>query len=175
MDRAVGPRGGSSRGTLQGARTRRVALCGAAALLLAGCTGGAEPLPAADAVEHYDQAAQALLAELSSQQWTLDEGRRSVAEEDGQCLYSPGTWEAEGTLDGVSGEDGWDELAQRLDPVLAVHGFEDLGDPRRQGALYSVTSTDAHGAELVLDEQGRLSMRGAHVETSSCTPEVLGL
>lgn len=157
------------------AGTGRLAVLGTLALLTAGCTAGSEPLPAEDAVAHYDATADALLAELSAQEWTLNPAQRTVREEDGQCRYSPGAWEAEGTLDGVSGDQGWDEIAARLDPVLAEHGFEELGAPSRSGALYSVTAQDGHGAELELDEQGRLSLHGALIEAETCTAAALGL
>lgn len=156
-------------------RTRRVATLGVLALLATGCGAGAAPLPAEAAVAHYDAAADALIAELSAQEWTLNANQRTVQEEDGQCRYSPGVWEADGTLERVSGEEGWEELATRLDPVLAEHGFEELGAPSRSGALHSVATHDGHGAELVLDEQGRLSLRGALVDTTSCTQSALGL
>lgn len=152
-----------------------LAVLGALALLAAGCTAGSEPLPAEDAVAHYDAAADALTAELSTQEWVVNPAQRTVREEDGQCRYSPGAWEAEGTLDGVSGDQGWEEIAARLDPVLAEHGFEDLGAPSRSGALYSVTTQDGHGAELELDAQGRLSLRGALIDAETCTDSALGL
>ena len=155
--------------------TGRVAVFGALALLVAGCAAGAEPLPAQDAVAHYDAAADALTAELPAQEWTPNAVQRTVQEEDGTCRYSPGVWEAGETLDGVSGDQGWEEVTDRLDPVLAEHGFEDLGAPTRSGALYSVSTHDGHGAELVLDEQGRLSLRGALIDTTTCTKSALGL
>ncbi|WP_157697099.1 hypothetical protein [Brachybacterium avium] len=147
----------------------------ALALCAVGCTAAGEPLPAEGAVAHYDAVAEDLTAELSAQEWVLNPTQRTVREEDGRCRYSPGVWEAEGTLAGVSGDGGWDEIAARLDPVLAEHGFEDLGAPSRSGALYSVSTHDGHGTELVLDEQGRLSLRGTLIDTETCTESALGL
>lgn len=153
----------------------RTAVLAALTLLAASCTAAGEPLPAEDAVAHYDAAADDLIAELTGQEWALNSVQRTVREEDGRCRYSPGVWEAEGTLEGVSGDKGWGEIAARLDPVLAEHGFEGLGAPSRSGALYSVSTHDAHGTELVLDEQGRLSLRGALIEAETCTESALGL
>lgn len=161
--------------TIDRARAARGVALGAGLLLLAACGGSAEPLPAESAVPHYDAAAEAVLAELAGPEWALQENQRTVQEEDGACRYSPGVWNADQPLEGVSGDEGWDALAERLDPVLAEHGFGDLGAPERSGALYSVRSQDAHGAELVLDAQGRLALRGALVDAQTCTPEALGL
>lgn len=161
---AHGPRG-----------TGRRAVLGTVILLLAGCGASVEPLPAGDAVAHYDAAAEALTAELTELEWTLQENQRTVQEEGGQCRYSPGVWNADGTLEGVDGDQGWEEIAERLDPVLAEHGFESLGAPSRSGASYSVSAQDGHGAELVLDEQGTLSLRDALIEAPDCTEDALNL
>lgn len=163
-----GSRVRTKRGRERVPRRARAAALGAILLLAAGCGAGGTPLPAQEAVAHYDAVADAITAELSAQEWTLNESQRSIEEEDGRCRYSPGEWEAEGVLDGVSGDQGWKDLSARLDPVLAEHGFEDLGAPSLSGALHSVSSHDGHGAELVLDEQGRLSLRGALVDAETC-------
>lgn len=156
-------------------RRRGWAVLGAGLVLLAGCGAGQEPVPAEDAVAHYDAVAGAVLDELAGPEWTLQENQRTVREGDEGCRYSPGVWNADAVLDGVSGAEGWDELTERLDPVLAEHGFGALGDPERSGAIHSVSTQDQHGAELALDEQGRLSLRGALVDAEPCTAEALGL
>ena len=162
-------------GARRPAWTARSGVLGAILLLTAGCGGGGDPLPAEEAVAHYDAVAEALTAELPGQEWTLQENQRSVEEEGGDCRYSPGVWNAGDTLEGVSGDQGWDDLAAQLDPVLSEHGFEGLGAPSRSGALHSVSTQDDHGTELVLDEQGRLSLRGALIDAETCTPGALGL
>lgn len=152
-----------------------VAAFGAAALLLSGCGASAEPVPAEDAVARYDAVAEAVTGALPEQGWTLQENQRSVQEEDGQCVYSPGVWNGDGTLVGVVADPGWEEIAERLDPVLAEHGFESLGSPSRSGASLRVGTQDEHGAELVIDDQGTLSLRGVLVDATTCTESALGL
>lgn len=160
-----------------GRRARRGLLLVAAAALLAGC-GGVTPVPAADAVAHYDEAASALTAALAAstgQQWSALENRRDVSQHDGMCLYSPGEWETGTPLPGVSGTKGWQEITGAVDPVLVEHGFSEFGRPTQQGALHQVTATDEHGAEAVLTEQGQLRIADAQIEIETCSAEALGL
>jgi len=160
----------------RGLRPRPWLLLSSAALL-AGCAS-VTPVPAADAVEHYDQVAAELtsaLADATGQQWSALENRQEVQERDGTCLYSPGEWEGGAPLPGVSGDEGWDGITAAVDPVLAEHGFSELGDPSRRGALHQVSAEDEHGAELVLTAQGELRITGAQIETETCSAEALGL
>lgn len=147
------------------------------ATLLAGC-GAVTPLPAGEAAAHYDEVAAGLtsaLDESTGQRWSVLEHRQDVQERDGVCLYSPGEWEAEGTLPGVSGGKGWDEIVAAVDPVLVEHGFSELGRPSRQGALYQVRAADEHGAEVTLTAQGQLRIADAQIETETCSAESLGI
>lgn len=187
MDEANGGASLESTFAVRGARwtvRRRVcavrcAVLGAGLVLLAGCVVVKdlveEPLPAEEAVAHYDAAAGAVVEELSGSEWTLQENQRDVREVDGECRYFPGAWNADARMQGVSGDEGWDEITERLDPVLAEHGFGAFPAPKRSGALYSVTSQDEHGAELELSEEGWLSLRDALVDAEPCTAEALGL
>lgn len=158
-------------------RSRRSLLLVSVAALLTGC-GAMTPLPADEAVAHYDEVAAGLtsaLAESTGQEWSFLEHLQEVQESDGACLYSPGAWEAGTTLPGVSGDEGWDEITAVVDPVLVEHGFSELGRPSRQGALYQVSATDEHGAEVVLTAQGQLRIADAQIGTETCSAEALGL
>lgn len=160
-------------------RAGRGALLISVAALLTACTS-VSPLPAGEAVAHYDQVAAELtaaLAESTGQEWGALEGRQEVQESDGECLYTPGEWETGAALPGVSGDEGWDEIAAAVDPVLVEQGFSELGRPSRQGALYRVGATDEHGAEVTITAQGRLRITDAQIETAaeSCSAELLGL
>ncbi|MGO2360951.1 MAG: hypothetical protein ACTH6N_07435 [Brachybacterium tyrofermentans] len=158
-------------------RTGRVPLLLSAAALLTAC-GGVVPLPAGEAVAHYDEVAAELtsaLGESTGQEWSLLEHRREVQEREGVCRYSPGDWETGTTLPGVSGDDGWDEIIAAVDPVLVEHGFSELGRPTRQGALYLVRAADEHGAEVTLSAQGTLRIADAEITTESCSAESLAL
>ena len=84
-------------------------------------------------------------------------------------------WEAGETLDGVSGDQGWEEVTDRLDPVLAEHGFEDLGAPTRSGALYSVSTTTGTAPSWCSTSRGGSLSRGALIDTTTCTKSALGL
>lgn len=145
--------------------------------LLAGC-GAVTPLPAEDAVALYDEVAADLtsvLAGSTDQGWTFMEYRRTVQERDGVCLYSAGAWEAGTPLPGVSAGTGWDEIVAAADPVLEEHGFTAFGRPSRSGALYSVSATDGHGAEVVLTAQGTMRIADAEITAPECTAEGVGL
>ena len=187
MDEANGGASLESTFAVRGARrtvrrrawAMRCAALGAGLVLLAGCVLVKdlveEPISAEDAVAHYDAVAGAVVEELSGAEWTPQENPREVRVVDGECRYLPGAWYADSRLDGVSGDEGWDEITERRNPVLAEHGFGAFSAPKRSGALYSVSSQDEHGAELELGEQGWLSLRGALVDAEPCTAEALGL
>ncbi|MDN5899040.1 MAG: hypothetical protein L0H74_03130 [Brachybacterium sp.] len=145
--------------------------------LLAGCAA-VTPLPAEDAVAQYDEVAADLtsvLAGSTGQEWTFVEHLRSVQERDGVCLYSAGAWEAGAPLSAVSAGKGWDEIVAAADPVLEEHGFTAFGRPSRSGALYSVSATDGHGAEVELTAQGTVRIADAEIAAQECTAEGLGL
>lgn len=158
-------------------RRRRGLLLVTLTALLTSCTS-VTPIPAEDALSHYDEVAAGLttaLAGSTGQEWGLLENRQEVQEHDGTCQYSPGAWETGTALPGVSGDDGWGEITAAVDPVLVEHGFSELGGPSRQGALYQVSAEDEHGAEVVITAQGALRISGAQIETETCSAESLGL
>lgn len=158
-------------------RAARFAALGAAALHCAGC-GGTAPIPADEAVAHYDALAEDLTTGLAGTglDLTHEPSTRTVTKEGGTCVYTPGTWTPAGGSGGdVSDDEAWGSSREALDPVLEEAGFDPLGDPQRQGAKSFVASTDEHGATLRLDDQGTLRLYGARVETEDCSASALGL
>lgn len=80
---------------MRGSRVaRRCAAAGTALVLLTACAGSEEPIPAADAVAHYDEVAAAIAATAAPDaSWTFADSTRHVAADgSGICLYTPGDW-----------------------------------------------------------------------------------
>lgn len=156
----------------------RAALVLATVALLAGCTGGSEPLPAGEAVGHYEDVAAGVSEALapSGREFSYLAPSEPVTEDGGTCLYRAGQWESGQSFDGdLTGRAAWDEYAEPVEEVLAEHGFTDLGRVHRRGALHYLVATDQHGAHFELDEQGRFSIADARVDADPCTPETLGI
>lgn len=152
----------------------------AAALLglgvLTACSS-AEPLPAGEAVAHYEEVGASVtdaLGDLGGP-WTYQETSRRFEETGGDCLYSAGQWEGSGPLVGVSGSDGWDAVDAALGDTVQKASFGSFSAPQRQGAMHVIEATDAHGATLRIDEQGGVRISGARVDGAPCTEAGLGL
>lgn len=139
------------------------------AVLLTGC-GAAQELDAQQAESHYD----AVIADVQAALGPLGHelvhapATRSFESDDGECLYSPGNYEADGLGAELGDEENWDPVLEALDPVLEEHGFGTADAPRREGALLMVAVEDAHGAELSLGENGMVRIHGALVTAEAC-------
>ena len=178
--RPAGPHRSSASPVRARARARAgLALVAAASLaLLTGCTGGAEPLPAGEAVGHYVDVAAGVSGALASsgREFSYLAPSESVTEDGGTCLYRAGQWESGQPFDGdLTERAAWDEYAEPVEEVLAEQGFSELGAVQRRGAMHYLLATDAHGARFELDEQGRFSIADARVDADPCTPETLGI
>lgn len=82
---------------------------------------------------------------------------------------------AAGVSEALAERDAWDEYVEPFGEVLAEQGFSELGAVERRGAMHYLLATDAHGARLELDEQGRFSIADARIDADPCTPEALGI
>lgn len=156
----------------------RASLVLATAALLTGCSLGAEPLPADEAVGHYEDVAAGVSGALASsgREFSYLAPSESVTEDGGTCLYRAGQWESGQSFDGdLTERAGWDEYAEPVEEVLAENGFTDLGRVHRRGALHHLVATDRHGARFELDEQGRFTIADARVDADPCTAEALGI
>lgn len=172
--RTSGGTGRGERGTRIGA-VGGIAVLGVLALGLTACSRS-EPLAAAEAVEHYDAAGDAVAVALADGGAPLvrrAEGR-SVEQKDGRCLYTPGFWDRTEPIEAISEQD-WDDVLARVEPVARKSGFGDFSDPRRTGSMTSVESVDEHGAVLRIDSSGNLEILRAEVDLEPCTPEALGI
>lgn len=163
-------------------RRRRDPLVAAWAAFLLGAgaltsCSSAEPLPAVDAVAHYQGVGTSVTDALGDfgGPWTYQETSRRVEETGGDCLYSAGQWEGSGPLAGVSGADGWDAVDAALGDTVQKAGFGSFSAAQRQGAMHVIEATDAHGATLRIDEQGGVRISGARVDATPCTEAGLGL
>lgn len=141
----------------------------ALAVLLVGCGSGQE-LDAQEAESHYDAViadVQAALAPLGHE-LVHAPATRSFESDDGECLYTPGNYEAEGLGAELGVEENWDPVLEALDPVLEEHGFGTADAPRREGAVLMVAVEDAYGAELSLGENDMVRIHGAQVTPEAC-------
>lgn len=145
-------------------------------LPLAACSGD-EPLPAGDAVEHYDTAADAVAEALGAAgtTWTLAEKGRSVREDDGRCRYTPGSWNPDSPLDVPQGDDAWQERIDAVSPALQEHGFAAVSKPSSEGSRQILETEDAHGASLSITAEGRIRIWDAEVAADPCTAQTLGI
>lgn len=93
---------------------------------------------------------------------------RSFESEGGECLFTPGGYEADGLGAELGVEENWDPVLESLDPVLEEHGFETVDAPRREGAILMIAVEDTYGAELSLGENGMVRIHGARVSAEAC-------
>lgn len=146
-------------------------------LVLASC-GRVEPLPASDAVAHYDEVADGLTAAIGGEdaEWTFNVRPQHVTLEDGDCTYTAGRWDLEEPLEHPGPEsDEWRTRIAAVNPVLEDHGFERIAKPTQQGAGTLLQSTDEHGATATISGNGDLYIHSAVVDAETCTPEALGI
>lgn len=143
---------------------------GAAALaltvLLAGC-GSVQELDPQEAESHYDAVIADVQAALGHE-LVHAPATRSFESEGGECLLTPGGYEADGLGAELGVEENWDPVLESLDPVLEEHGFETVDAPRREGAILMIAVEDTYGAELSLGENGMVRIHGARVSAEAC-------
>lgn len=158
-------------------RTALALLLLAALTPLAACTADAEPLPADGAFAHYEGVVDDLEAALVSSDtaWQHAPDTTKVAERDGTCRLTPGTWQPESPLAEPEGEEGWQERIAQLNPALAEHGFTEIEEVSAQGSRNVLESSDSHGASLEITAEGRIRIWDAAVDAEPCTPETLGV
>ena len=129
---------------------------GAAALaltvLLAGC-GSVQELDPQEAESHYDAVIADIQAALGHE-LVHAPATRSFESEGGECLFTPGGYEADGLGAELGVEENWDPVLESLDPVLEG-GFGTVDAPAGSHPVIAVE--DTYGAELSLGENG-----GAH-------------
>lgn len=158
-------------------RSYAAALVLGAATSLTACGAGSEPLPAPEAVAHYESIVAELEGALADggTDWQHAEDTRKVVEQDGTCRFTPGTWQPATPLPTPDGEEGWEDRIALVNPVLTGHGFEEIEDVTAQGSRTVLESSDAHGATLRVTPEGEIRIWEAAVEADPCTPEGLGM
>lgn len=150
---------------------RRALLCAAPLAVLSGCGQRTTPLPARDAVDHYTQVVDALIAAMDTVRELGWDGGATALQPVELCAdeYHPGRWEADDPLYPVPGEGmDWGPWRTALDPVLEEWGFSELGREKRKGAWLVRRATDQHGATLELADQGILTITGARGSDADC-------
>lgn len=148
---------------------RTAVLATAAALSLSACSG-TEPLPADQAVAHYDDAATALTQVLGAEgtTWEHEEATRKIAETDGACKYTPGNWSPSALLPAPEDDADWEARIDAVNPVLVEHGFEEVDGTTANGSRTVLETEDAHEATLHLTAEGDLRIWGAEVTADPC-------
>ncbi|GAA1484746.1 hypothetical protein [Brachybacterium fresconis] len=144
---------------------------------LASCGTGTAPVPADDAVSHYDDLATELGAALAvdGTPWTLAPDTRQVAGGDDGCRFTPGTWSPETPLPEPSEDEGWTRRMATVNSVLSGYGFEEIEDVTEDGSRTVLQTQDEHGATLSITAEGRIRIWEAAVDTDPCTAETLGI
>ena len=145
---------------------RRTLLAALPLASLTGCGLRTEPIDASDAVEHYTQVVEALIAAMDTVR-TLDwDGGTTALQPVEPCAkeYHPGQWEADDALYEEPGQGiDWEPWREALDPVLEDWGFSELGREKREGGWLIVRATDEHGAEFSLVQRGIFSITGVRI------------
>ncbi|MCS6712176.1 hypothetical protein JSY14_09125 [Brachybacterium sp. EF45031] len=162
---------------MQGSRVvSRGAAVGTVLLVFSACGGFDTPLPAEDAVAHYDDVATTVAdAAAPEASWNHAESTRHVTAEDpGTCRYTPGDWSMDGPLISRDGRT-WDDLIGDLGPSLEKAGFDPVDAASEQASRRVLETTDAHGATLQLTEDGRMRIHSALVDADACTESALGI
>lgn len=159
--------------------TGRAAIAALGALLLvAGCGGSGSPLPAEEAVAHYEDVSADLLGALDAVRPLTWEHRAQEILEPGaeDCRYQAGIWEADAALYPEPGQGmDWEPWRTAVDPVLEEHGFEALGREQSSGGEYWLESEGPHGARIVLESRGSLRITDVRVDAEPCEDAALGL
>lgn len=152
-----------------------VAVLGAAAALSLSACGGTEPLPADQAVAHYDDAATALTVALGAGgiTWEHGEASRKADERDGTCEYTPGNWSPSAPLPAPEDDAAWEARIDAANPALEEHGFDAVNGTTADGSRKVLETEDAHGATLQLTAEGDLRIWGAEVTADPCELEEL--
>ena len=102
-----------------------------------------------------------------------------VTTEEGECVFDPGSWEADEELF-TGDEKSWRPLLEPLNGVLAQHGFEQVREfDFTNGEAFGISVVDDHGLRLrvyVLEGSTKVSMHGAEIDDADgCSAETLGL
>lgn len=154
----------------------RTAVLGTTAALSLSACGGTEPLPANQAVAHYDDAATALTQALGADgtTWEHTEATRKAEGTDGACEYTPGSWSPSAPLPAPEDDAAWEARIDAVNPVLEEHGFDAVNGTTTDESRKVLETEDAHGATLHLTAEGELRIWGAEVTTDPCELEGLG-
>lgn len=150
---------------------RRALLAALPLAALSGCVQRTTPMPARDAVDHYTQVVDALIAAMGTVRELNWEGGATALQPIEPCTdeYHPGRWEADDNLYHSPGEGmDWEPWRRALDPVLTQWEFSELGDEKREGGVVLLAATDEHGATLELADQGVLTITGVQVTDTDC-------
>lgn len=144
-------------------------------LPLSACSSD-DPLPAAQAIEHYDEVGHDIAQALSGEDGTwLHENRgRSVSETEGTCRYSPGSWNPAEDLEAPTDDGAWQARMDVVNPVLEEHGFSEITKTTEQGSRRLLESEDEHGASIRITPEGQIRITSAAVDAEPCTMETLG-
>ena len=150
-------------------------LAASALIPLSGC-GSDEKLAADDAVTHYDAVAQDLAEALGEPdtRWQFTETMRGIGIKDDVCRYRPGLWTPDPRLQ-ASDDATWRAWMDAVNPVLEEHGFTSISDVTQDEALQRLTSSDQHGAQLVIENIGSIRVYDVAVDADPCELETLGV
>lgn len=156
-------------------RARITVLATSSLLLVTGC-GGDSPIPADDAVGHYDSLVEDLTTALpgATAPWTHAEATRKAADIGGSCTYTPGTWDPETPLAPPTDDDEWNQRIDAVNPALEGHGFDRITETTTQGPRTLLRTEDEHGATLTITAEGEIRIWEASVDADPCTLAGLG-
>lgn len=137
------------------------------------------PIPADEAVAHYDAAIADVVEVLGEAGLTYGEPRqREVTETNGLCYFTAGHYDTIEThprsyLSSEVDFEGTYEAA--LSEVLAEHGYGDLRQDEADGPYPGWKAVDAHGGVFTLSVNGGFSFYRILVDASPCDGSALGL
>lgn len=162
---------------LVGYRPRLALALLAVMIPLASCSTGTAPIPADDAVSHYDDLATELEAALAvdGTAWELAPDTRKVTSGEDACLFTPGTWSPETPLPEPADDEGWEERMATVNSVLSGYGFEEIEDVTEEGSRTVLQTQDEHGATLSMSAEGQIRIWEAAVDADPCSAETLGI
>mgnify|MGYP007040920984 CR=1 FL=1 len=156
-----------------------VAATCAAVLPLSSCFAP-QPLPAEDAVAHYEQVRVDLITAIGAEDLGLEVREEPVVETaDGTCVYDPGSWEADGEFV-ANAESAWGPLIDPLNEVLGRHGFGEVDEfTYANGEAFGISVVDGHGLRLrayTLEGSTIVSLHGAVIDAEGrCSLAELGV